>query len=307
MKTALMAITACLLWSTAFAGIKIGLQYSSPFGFAGMRFMLAGLMIIPFCGGIIEYFNSVVKNFKTIITVAFFQTFMLYGLFYWGMTKVPGALGAIVIGSSPLVSSIGAHFFMHDDKMTVRHLRALLLGITGIALISVSRKPWELSGLVELSGMALLLGGAVSSTAGNILVAKDTLKINPLIFNSSQIFTGGLMLLIMSFFIEGAPASPASYPPEFYGALLWLAFVSAAAFSIWFILLKTPGVRVSYLNVWKFIIPVSGAILSWILLPGESPDPGTVAGMIIVAASIVIYNIISLKQKNETRNKQFVK
>jgi len=289
-----MAIVACLLWSTAFVGIKIGLRHSSPLGFAGMRFILAGIMILPFCGNLKDYCESVKINFNVIIKVAFFQTFMLYGLFYGGMTLVPGSLGAIVVGSSPLVSAIGAHYFMSDDKLNYKTFVALILGITGIIVISVSRKPWEVKGLVELGGMGLLLCGAISSTVGNILVAKHPVEMNPLVFNSSQIFTGGIMLFLLSLIVEGVPG--VKYPGEFYGALMWLSFISAAAFSLWFILLKTPGVKISYINVWKFIIPVSGAILSWLILPGESPDAGSIAGMIIVAISIIWYNVVSLKK-----------
>lgn len=36
-----LAVFACFLWSTAFVGIKVGLQYTTPFFFAGVRFMLS--------------------------------------------------------------------------------------------------------------------------------------------------------------------------------------------------------------------------------------------------------------------------
>jgi drug/metabolite transporter (DMT)-like permease len=47
-NTIFRTIIACLLWSTAYAGIKIGLQYDTPFHFAGVRFIISGLMILPF-------------------------------------------------------------------------------------------------------------------------------------------------------------------------------------------------------------------------------------------------------------------
>jgi drug/metabolite transporter (DMT)-like permease len=72
--------------------------------------------------------------------------------------------------------------------------------------------------------------------------------------------------------------------------LLWLAFISAVAFSLWFWLLRRPGVKVSDLNLWKFIIPVSGAILSWVILPDESPNMSSIFGMAMIALSIVLFN-----------------
>jgi drug/metabolite transporter (DMT)-like permease len=63
--------------------------------------------------------------------------------------------------------------------------------------------------------------------------------------------------------------------------------MSAYAFSLWFKLLQRPNVKVSELNLWKFIIPVVGAILSWILVPGEKPEWLTITGMVIITSSLI--------------------
>jgi drug/metabolite transporter (DMT)-like permease len=76
-----------------------------PFLFAGIRFFLAGLLLLSFCGGIKSYF-------KAILLLSFFQTFLLYSLLFWGMSFVSGSIGAIVTGSSPLIAAIAAHIFI---------------------------------------------------------------------------------------------------------------------------------------------------------------------------------------------------
>jgi len=65
--------------------------------------------------------------------------------------------------------------------------------------------------------------------------------------------------------------------------------MAATAFSIWFKLLQRPGVKVSELNLWKFIIPVVGAILSWLLVPNESPEWLTISGMVIITISLIMF------------------
>ena len=108
-------------------------------------------------------------------------------------------------------------------------------------------------------------------------------------------FVGGIFLFITALIVNGTPNIPKS--PVFYAALLWLSFISAAAFSIWFILLKRKNVKVSDLNVWKFIIPIFGALFSWILIPGEYPEFITILGMLIAAFSILMYNLAGKKNK----------
>ncbi len=293
-KIFLLAILACLLWSTAFVAVKIGLKYSSPFSFAGFRFMLSGLVLIPLCGKITDMFKTVWANFSTILKLAVFQIFILYGIFFYAMTFISGALVAIVIGSSPLITAIVSHYLMKDDEMTWPKSASLFLGIFGVIVISISRKPWTGHGLKEFMGILLLLMGSVSSALGNIMVAKDK-KVNPIILNASQIFIGGFLLFLLSLAVEGVPLM--IYSIEFYFALGWLVVISAAAFSIWFILLSTPGVKVSELNIWKFIIPICGAVLSWLILPDESPKLMPVVGMIFITVSIVLFNIAAINEK----------
>lgn len=288
----ILAICACFLWSTAFAAVKIALQYFAPLSTAGMRFILSGIILIPFCGGVVKYVHTIKDNFKLILVLSLFQTVILYGSFFIGLDMVPGALGAIVIGSSPLIAAIISHFMMHNDRMTPGKIGSILLGMVGIIIISLSRKPWEAAGLKEMLGISLLVGGSIFSIFANIIIAKsrEKKKVDPLILNSSQILLGGLTLFIISLFIEGPPNLRQPLPA--YGALLWLATLSAVAFSIWFILLNRPDTKVSELNLWKFIIPVFGAVLSWILLPDESPTPIIIIGMFIVALSILLYSLI---------------
>ena len=78
-------------------------------------------------------------------------------------------------------------------------------------------------------------------------------------------------------------------PAGFYGSLGVLVFISVFAFSFWFMALRTEGAKVSDINMCRLINPVLGAVLSWIMLPGEYPYFSTVAGMAIIVGSLVIY------------------
>jgi drug/metabolite transporter (DMT)-like permease len=293
-STALLAVTACLLWSTAFVGIKVGLAYSGPLAFAGLRFMLSGMLLVPFWWHRRPSFSSIVAQGGLILTVAFFQTFLLYGLFYIGMTLVPGALAAMVIGAAPLVAAVLAHYCMAGDRLTPIKSASLVLGLCGVAVISVSRLPWTRpAGWVELAGIGVLLLANVAGALGNILVARHRADLDPVFLNSGQIFLGGLGLWLVSLVFEAG--KPLIFSWAYIGALGWLAFLSAAAFSIWFVLLRRPGVRVSELNLWKFLIPVCGALLSWLLLPDEFPALGSVIGMICIGGAILFFNLPGLR------------
>lgn len=282
----LQAIIACLLWSSAFVGIKIGLPYTTPLQFAGIRFFISGLLVLPVAIYYNPGFVAVVRiNAKFLLFLGFLQTFLQYALFYTGISKVPGSVGAIVIGSGPLFIAIVAHFFMPGDRMNFRKGLIILLGFSGIVLVSFGRNG-TIEDSVRLAGILILLGNNIVSGFVNVIIAMEKRKIPPLILSSSSMIFGGLVLFLFSIPVEGLDLSVKPLP--YYLSLSWLSILSAVAISIWVILLKKPGVVVSDLNMWKFLIPVSGAALAWIILPAESPDWLSVIGMIVTAIALII-------------------
>ena len=289
----LLAVFSCFLWSTAFVGVKIGFSYMpAPFTFAGMRFLLAGLVLIPFSWGK-NSIRDIIRNWKIITYVVFLNTTIGYGVYYTAMTYVSGATAAIVIGSGPLITAIMSHFLVHNDKMNRAKLGSILLGILGIIVIVINTKPLTSGGRLESFGILLLLLNSVLGSFANIKVAQMNRGIGAKFLTSNQMLWGGLMLLGIGRIFEGGYSL--FQPFEFYISLLWLAMVSAVAFSIWFSLLRVDGVKVSELNMWKFVIPVSGACLSWIILPGESPDFMSIFGMFLVFLSLLIHYKYSSK------------
>lgn len=288
-KTILLAIIACIIWSTAFVTVKIGLTHMKPFSFAGIRFMLSGCILLPFWIRSTGLRGITTRSLLVIGKVALLQTFMLYGLFYYALTLVSGAVASIIIGASPIISAIVAHLVCRDDKLNRTKILCMLIAATGIVLVVLGMKPWEIGGRKEVFGLLLLMTGSIVSSLGNIIVSGDRKSINPLLLNSVQIFLGGFLLLVLSFFLEGTP-DLSGHPISFYSVLGWLALVSAASFSIWFYLLQHDNVKVSELNFWKFLIPVFGATLSWVFLPDETPNILTVSGMVLVAYAVLIFN-----------------
>jgi drug/metabolite transporter (DMT)-like permease len=280
----LLAILACLLWSSSFVTVKHALDYQSPLSLAGLRFLLAGLIQIPLCGHLLAPFRLIRKELRTVLWVSFFHTIYLYGTFFIGMMWVRGAEAAIMIGAGPLASALMAHLLMHDDKMQRRTLISIAFGMAGILIISLSSRPWNPVGLKEFFGLMLLLSGAFVSAAGNVVVARRKGGLPPVALNSAQMLVGGPILLLIALPFEGLPRL--HLPAAFYGQLLWLATISATAFAIWFHLLSK--VKVSRLNLWKFLIPLSGAALSWIFLPDESPTLPSLGGMVLIIAGIII-------------------
>ncbi len=292
-----LAIFATTLWGSAFAGAKIGFLYMSPIMLSGLRFTLAGVLLMPMIYFFKIGWREQLKHWRFMLLFGFIQTFMQYGIFFMGLNKVPGSLAAIIIGAGPLFVAVMAHLTLKNDKLNARKVFAILLGLAGVVSISLTGDSIVDSSSQFYVGIALLLLSNMIGSYTNIMVVKKDAGISPVMLTMFANFTGGLMLFVVSLFAESPEALCQSLPLEFFLGLLWLAFIPAAAFSAWYYLLSQPDVKVSELNIWKFIIPVVGVLLSWWLVPGESPSWSAVIGIVIISSAVLVLQLPIITSK----------
>lgn len=226
-------------------------------------------------------------NWKIVAWVTILQIVINYSLFYQGLNLVPGALGAVVYGAQPLIIAIVAAILHKDDKLTRKKIITIIFGISGVIFISAGRQAFKLGTELELLGITMILIGNIATATSNVIISLRSRNINPFVLSSSSLFIGGLILYLISIPLEDVPKG--SLPLKYWMILLWLSFMAASAFSIWFKLLQRPGVKVSELNLWKFITPITGAVLSWLLIPDEHPEWLTISGMIIITVSLIMF------------------
>jgi drug/metabolite transporter (DMT)-like permease len=286
-NTIFWAIIACLLWSTAYASIKL----------AGVRFIISGLLILPFTIKPKFYLNMLRQNWKVVVWVTFLQTIINYSLFYMGLDLVPGALGAVIVGSQPLVTAVVASIMHKEDKLTRKKIITIIFGLSGVILISAGRQAFKFGTAIELLGVIMILCANIAVATSNVIVSVRSKGMNPLVLSSSTLLAGGIILYLVSIPFEISP--PEAFPATYWIILVWLSIMAALAFSLWFMLLQRPDVRVSELNLWKFIIPVIGAVLSWMLVPGEKPEWLTISGMIIITTSLIMFYRSTRKSVSE--------
>jgi len=279
------AVIACLLWGSAFVGAKIAFQYVGPIFLSGMRFTLAAMILLPviFIKGI--NIRAQLKHWRFMLLFALIQTFLQYGLFFMGLNKVPGATSAIIIGGGPLFVALMAHLTLPNDKLTLRKIAAVTLGISGVIFISLTKDNTSAGYPNFYFGVGLLLLSNIIGSYTNIMVIKrKSENISPVVLTAFANFTGGIMLLITALIIEKPEIK--IFPAEFYFALLWLSTIPAVSFTLWYGLLNSPGVKVSELNMWKFVVPITGCVLSWLLLPGEMPNVISISGIVIIISAM---------------------
>lgn len=298
----LIAVFCSLLWGSAFPLLKVSYEefqmapddIAAKIVFAGLRFLLAGLIVLAFL--LIISPKSVLvtrRQFIVLIILGIIQTALQYYFFYNGLAKVSGMQGAILNSSGTFFTVILAHYFYVNDKMNWKKTIGLIAGFAGIVVANWGQG-FELSFTFTGEGF-MILSGLTSAIA--TIIAKELAKgIHPFAITGWQLSLGAIILLIVG--LPNLRENAIVFTPFGWGLFIYSALLSAVAFALWYSLLKyNPAGEIT---MYKFIVPVSGAILSSIFIPGEKLTLMTIAALALVALGIIIVNFNKVGQQKQT-------
>lgn len=287
-KGILYAVIASVLWAVVNPFIKQGLSYDfTPMNFAGLRFTTVGIILLAYTWHR-GMWAEVVRHRRLFGNLILVNMFLGYTAFYFGVDFVSGAIGSIVMGLTPLINVLLAHLLASNDRLNRYKVISLLVSLAGLLLIIGTGSDGQPLDWRGIGGIALLLLSILFQGYSAISVSEEKGQVGPVFLNAVQMLFGGLLIYGVGIGAEGFQPFWAK-PIGFYASLGVLVGISVFAFSLWFMALRTAGTKVSDINMCRLINPILGAVLSWIMLPGESPYVTTVAGMFIIVSSLVIY------------------
>ena len=293
----LVASVSCFLWGSAFPGVKIGYEWfqiasgetAAQILFAGCRFFLAGILVILFASltsG--RFLKPVGAEWKHAAVISLFQTILQYILFYIGLAHTAGTKASIIVGSNVFIAILTASLIFRQEKLTREKIIGCVIGFAGVVLINLT--PGGMSLTMSFGGEGLVLFSTVAYAFSSVIMKKYSKKDNPVMLSGYQFLIGGIVMIAVGICMGGRISVPSGKAALM---LLYLAFASAMAYTIWSQLLKYNPV--SKVAVFCVMTPVFGVILSALLLH-ESEQISVIQG----AAALVLITfgiIVSHREK----------
>ncbi len=202
----LLAMLCCTLWGSAAPFIKWGYKLFNIEGvpsvlmFAGIRFMLAGLLVILF-GSLLQKKVLIAKkeNIQGICTLALFQTAGQYFFYYIGLSHTSGVNGSIISGTSAFISLLVASLIFHYEKITIRKAVGCFIGFLGILFMNISGASANFS----LNGEGFVLMSQLCGSISAAFIKKFTQNQNAVLLSGYQFTLGGILLAIIGFLMGG--------------------------------------------------------------------------------------------------------
>ena len=285
----LCAMLCCALWGSAFPGIKIGYQLFEISGsdtatvilFAGCRFTLAGLLTV-LLGSCLsrKFLLPKGSSWRRVLWLSMLQTVLQYLFFYIGLAHTSGVKASIINAVNVFVALLVSSLIFRQEKLSTQKIVGCIIGFAGVVLINMSEMNFEIS----LTGEGFIFLSTVAYAFSSVYLKKCSAADNTVTLSGYQFITGGIIMILAGFLMDGKITT---LTLNGLFLLIYLALVSAVAYTLWGILLKYNPV--SKITVFGFMTPVFGVILSAVFLDEATQAAGIVSLISLILVCIGIY------------------
>ena len=287
------ALLCCALWGSAFPCIKIGYRLfdiasgdvAAQILFAGCRFTLAGVLALAIGSALNrEWLVPKRRSYGRIAKLALLQTVAQYIFFYVGLANTTGVKASIIEGVNVFIAILVASLLFHQEKLSAAKILGCVIGFAGVVLVNISGGGLDLG--FHFTGEGFIFLSTIAYAFSSVFLKRYSKEDNPVLLSGWQFVFGGLVMSVCGL-LAGGRLSEWSVAGVLM--LLYMAVISAVAYSLWGILLKYNPV--SKVAVFGFMNPVFGVILSAILLhEGDSIGVMCLVSLALVCAGIYIVN-----------------
>ncbi|HEX2668215.1 MAG TPA: EamA family transporter [Gammaproteobacteria bacterium] len=273
------------VWGSTYLAIRVGVLEMPPLLMAGVRFLVAGLLLYGWTVWRGERVPTA-RQWASISLLAFLIFAVDYGLVFWAEQRVPSGVTAIMMATISAFMALAEIIFLRTQKLTWRLSVALLIGLGGVAvLVSDSL---DLGGSpVDAWGALALIVGAVAWAVAAVFARTQPLPDSRFLSSGAQMLVGGVMLLLSSAALgEFGHFHPAAVS---FGAWFSLAYLivpgSIVAFTayVWLLHHDSP----TRVGTYAYVNPVVAVLVGY-FMGGESLDARTLLGALFVLVSVVM-------------------
>ena len=273
------------VWGSTFLAIRVGVREVPPLLLAAMRFVLAGAVLFAWAAARGERSPSM-RQWKSVCVLAFLIFTLDYGLLFWAEVRVPSGVAAVMLATIPVFMTLAEIFLLRTQRLTMRLVAALLIGIGGVAVLVSSSL--NLGGTaIDAAGAIALIIAAISWSLGSALTRKLDLPQSKAMSAGAQMFAGGMMLTIA--------ASARGEWPRFHAAAVsaeaWLALAylivagSIIGFTAYFWLIHHESP--TRVGTYAYVNPVVAVVIGY-FFGGEPLGARTILGTACVLISVVV-------------------
>ncbi|MEJ2584258.1 MAG: EamA family transporter [Robiginitalea sp.] len=279
-----------VIWGSTYLLNKIAVSQLSPFMLAGIRFVVAGLLIFAIALLMGKSIRVSRKQFGNAVLAGFLFLSFGNGIVVWALKFVDSNFAALIISSQPLAILL-MMWILQGKKIKPMSLVGVGLGIVGIYLLIDQNTAVRHEN--AMAGIVMIFMAILAWAYGSIFVGKADLPPNYFVNTGYQMLTGGVLLWIMSLALGEQWVSPRTWESRTFWAMgLLIVFGSIVAFTSFNYLLKVVSPEKVATNT--YVNPIVAMFLGWYFLDEPIPLQS------ILAAGVLLTGVYFINTRKRT-------
>ncbi len=283
-----------LLWASAFAGIRVGLQAYSPEHLSLLRFLIGSLFL-----GILALFFRIrlpeLKDVPAILMLGGLGFTVYHTALNYGEMTVSAGVASLLVTTTPIFSALLALLFFREH-FGVRGWLGALISFLGVAICTIGTG----ENLQITDGIFLILLAAISESIYFAFQKPFVEKYGVFAFTAYTLWAGTLCML---FFLPGLGTAIAQAPWDVTLSVVYLGiFPSVVAYlSLAYV---TSVVGTSEATTSLYMTPVLAFLIAWVWL-GEAPTLVTIAGGVVTLVGVLLSTVKSRLSRRTVKHQAF--
>jgi drug/metabolite transporter (DMT)-like permease len=282
------------VWGSTFLAIRVGVREVPPFLLAGMRFLVAGIVLY----GWMRLKGTRSPAFRewgaaSLLAVLIFV--LDYGLLFWAEKRVPSGLAAVMLATIPVFMVLSEILILRTQRLTGRLAIALLVGICGVTVL-VSRTLSFGEVPIDTAGACALIVAAISWSIASALTRRLPLPAEKVMSSGIQMLVGGVLLTLTAALL----GEFRGFHIDMVSRGAWLALVylivagSIVAFTayVWLIHHESP----TKVGTYAYVNPLVAVLVGY-FFGGEAIGPRAIVGTMLVLISVVVITTTPTKKR----------
>src|SRR5438876_4797255 len=196
-------LTLCVVWSSTWLVIKVGLRDLPPISYAAIRFIIAVIVLFTVSLGRVRLLPRHAADYAVLALTGVLMFAVNYGLLFWGELHVSSGLAAVLQATIPIFGMLSAHLMLPDEPLRLQKLLGAVLALGGVAMIC--ERLLGFSGLMAFWGGLGIVFGAAGAAFSNVLLKARVIQLAPAMIAAWQMIFGAAPLLVTGFIVEGHP------------------------------------------------------------------------------------------------------
>ena len=291
----LEALFVTVLWSSSWVLIKFGLRDIPALTFAGLRYFLAFLCLLPFAftpSGRASIRRLTGRQWALLTALGVVYYALTQGTQFIGLSLLPAVTASMMLNCTSVVVALTGMFLLSERPSSLQW-SGVTLNLAGV-LVYFYPAAFAHGEWVGIAVMAVGLAANSGSSLRGRHINRDR-AIPALTVTAVSMGIGSLLMLAGGIAAQGLPSLKASS----WAIIAWLAVVNTAlAFTLWNRTLQVLSAVESTIINSTMMIQI--ACLAWIFLE-ESLSPQKIAGLVLAGAGAFL---VQLRRIGRAKDKE---